>query len=347
MERAAGHVWGWSDRFFFPSSRDSVSGQEVQLVLAPTHFQLAGCGSPGAREETRATPDTTVPNGTYWWRVQAVDANGNTSPWSAPRSIEKLWSDSPTLTSPDEDAVIAFPDEPLVLRWDPVPGAAKYSVEIANDLGLSSLVTSGGNPVVIQATNLAPALLLPSNMYFWAVTPLDAKGQPRPAIRDPLIYLGLAIDDHASRPILLRNGAYDPEPRDPVSGAARYEVEVNSSSDFASGSKVCCTDKPIATTVAARGLVNNRYYWRVRAITRGTTPASGTKASSTRRSTTTRLGAESAIKNLRMRDRPIRRRPEWDPGYQTDSLIVTWDPVPERLLPGSILHDGALPEPCI
>src|SRR5215213_551993 len=40
-------------------------------------------------KNTRATPDITQKNGSYWWRVQAVDANGNTSAWSDARSIEK------------------------------------------------------------------------------------------------------------------------------------------------------------------------------------------------------------------------------------------------------------------
>jgi hypothetical protein len=305
-------------------------------------------------KNTRATPDTTVPNGTYWWRVQAVDANGNTSPWSAPRSIEKLWSDSPTLTSPDEDAVIAFPDEPLVLRWDPVPGAAKYSVEIANDFGLSSLVTSGGNPVVIQATNLAPAQLLPSNMYFWAVTPLDAKGNPGPRseIRS-FTWDWPSTTTPQVTDLAAETELYDPEfTWDPVSGAARYEVEVNSSSDFASGSKVCCTDKPIATRLSPREVfVNNRYYWRVRAINaRNDAGVWNEGPSFDKTFDNYPVLSESAIKNLRMRDRfDPGDDQSGDPGYQTDLPIVTWDPVPgaSSYQVQVVPYDDALPEPCI
>ena len=50
-------------------------------------------------------------------------------------------------------------------------------------------------------------------------------------------------------------------------GAAHYEVEVNSSSDFASGSKACCSDKPIAPKLTSVEVFpSNTYYWRVRAI---------------------------------------------------------------------------------
>jgi hypothetical protein len=163
-------VFSWNpvsgaDKYNFVLAADFAFNSPVYQVLGT--------------KNTRATPDTTVPNGSYWWRVQAVDANGNTSAWSAPRSIEKLWADSPSLTSPDDGATVSFPTEPLVLRWDPVPGAAKYSVEIGDE-ELGSLVTSGDAPVVVQATNLAPAILLSSATYYWAVTPLDAKGNPGP-----------------------------------------------------------------------------------------------------------------------------------------------------------------------
>jgi large repetitive protein len=336
-------------------SWNPVSGAaKYNFVLAADALFNSPVYSLLGTKNTRATPETTVPNGTYWWRVQAVDANGNTSPWSAPRSIEKLWSDSPTLTSPDEDAVIAFPDEPLVLRWDPVPGAAKYSVEIATDFGLSSLVTFGGNPVVIQATNLAPALLLPSNTYFWAVTPLDAKGNPgqQSEIRSFTWDWPSTTTPHVTD-LAAETELYDPEfTWDPVSGAARYEVEVNSSSDFASGSKVCCTDKPIATRLTPREVfVNNRYYWRVRAINaRNDAGVWNEGPSFDKTFDNYPVFSEPAIKNLRMRDRSDPGNDQsGDAGYQTDLPIVTWDPVPgaSSYQVQVVPYDDALPEPCI
>ena len=62
--------------------------------------------------------------------------------------------------------------------------------------------------------------------------------------------------------------AYDPRfSWDPVPGAARYEVEINSSSDFAPGSKVCCTGTSIATSLSPTQVFkDNVYYWRVRAL---------------------------------------------------------------------------------
>src|SRR5207247_3522863 len=115
-------------------SWDSVSSADkYNFVLAADSAFNSPVYSITGTKNTRATPDKTLPNGTYYWRVQAVDVDGNTSPWSTPRSIEKLWNDAPALASPDDGATINFPDEPLVLRWHPVPGAAKHSVKIARD----------------------------------------------------------------------------------------------------------------------------------------------------------------------------------------------------------------------
>ena len=78
-------------------------------------------------KNTRATPDKTVPNGEYFWRVRSVDSSGGVSPWSPFMTVQKLWAGDPTLSSPADDAVISYPADPLVLRWTAVPGAATFS----------------------------------------------------------------------------------------------------------------------------------------------------------------------------------------------------------------------------
>ena len=54
---------------------------------------------------------------------------------------------------------------------------------------------------------------------------------------------------------------------DAVPGATKYEVEVNSSVDFAPGSKVCCAQLTTSTSLAPNVVFrDNTYYWRVRAL---------------------------------------------------------------------------------
>jgi hypothetical protein len=290
-------------------------------------------------KNTRVTPDKTVPNGTYYWRVQAVDANGNTSGWSESRQIEKLWADSPVLTAPDDAATISFPDEALVLRWAPVPGAAKYHVSIRTDPdpASSSLVTPHGDPIETQATNAAPALLLSSNTYWWSVTPVDAQGnegepsETRSFTWDWPSTTGTDVQDVAPETDL-----YVPEfTWDPIPGAAKYEVEINSVSDFPEGnSKVCCasSDWPVTTTFTPKEtLPNNTYYWRVRAVNAHGEAGDWNEGPSFVKTFANYPDlSELGIKNLHMRDTsdPGTDADLGTPGYQTQLPIITWDPIP-------------------
>ena len=94
-------------------SWDPVAGADkYNFVLSADDSFNSPVYTINGTKNTRATPFDTVPNGTYWWRVQAVDVDGNTSGWSDVRSIEKLWADAPTLSSPADGATISSPTSP-------------------------------------------------------------------------------------------------------------------------------------------------------------------------------------------------------------------------------------------
>jgi hypothetical protein len=283
---------------------------------------------------TRATPEKTVPNGTYFWRVSSVDAAGAVSNWSPVMSVVKLWADRPTLSSPADGATITYPADPLVLRWTAVPGAAKYRVFLARDSALGSLVTSDGKPWEVQATNLASNVLLSSNTYYWAVTPLDAQGNPgdQSPIRS-FTWTWPSTTTPAMTDLAPSTEHIDPQfSWDPVPGAARYEVEVNSDFEFDPASKVCCVDKPISTTLTPLEVFyNNTYYWRVRAIDRASNAGVWNEGEPfVKRFDNYPDLSEDSIKNLHMRDAgdPGTDLDLATPGYQTDDPILTWDPVP-------------------
>jgi hypothetical protein len=319
-------------------SWDTVAGADkynfvlsADLAFNSPVYQVNGT------KNTRATPDKTVPNGTYYWRVQAVDADGNTSGWSETRQIDKLWADSPVLTEPDDAATISFPGEPLVLRWEPVPGAAKYHISIASDPDLASLVTSGGDPLETQATNAAPALLLSSNTYYWAVTPVDAQGnEGEPSETRSFTWEWPSTTTTAVQDTAPETELYVPEfTWDPIPGAAKYEVEINSVFDFPAGaSKVCCdsSDWPITTTFTPKEtLPNNTYYWRVRAINAHGEAGDWNEGPSFVKTFSNYPDlSEPGIKNLHMRDTsdPGTDADPVTAGYQTNLPIIAWDPVP-------------------
>jgi hypothetical protein len=283
---------------------------------------------------TRATLKKTVPNGTYFWRVRAVAADGSVSAWSPPRSLRKAWTAAPALQAPAHGAVVSHPSNPLVLRWSPVPYATKYLVTIASDPLLGSAV-GGQQNVETSGTVYAPrALLLPPGTYYWGVTPLDSQGHrgvPSPVASFTWSWptsASTAVDD-----LMSEAEVFDPMfSWSPVPGAAKYELEINPTADFSPGSKVCCSGTIIATSHSPTSLLrDNTYHWRVRALDAfGNAGAWNLGTPFTKTFAKVPPVAAPSVKNLRMRDHLADPGSDLDgatAGYQTNVPILAWSPV--------------------
>jgi hypothetical protein len=286
-------------------------------------------------KNTRATLTETAPNGTYWWRVRAIGRNGGASAWSRGRSFRKNWASGTVLRSPVGGATITYPQTPLTLSWTPVAGARKYLVSVATDPRLGSLVPINGaaRPVETSATTLTPAAALARGTYYWGVTPLDAQGNRGvPSLVGSFTWAWpstttLQVTDLVPAPEL-----FDPQfAWNRVAGAARYEVEINSSVDFAPGSKVCCAGTTINTSLSPTVVFkSNTYYWRVRALDMdGHTGVWNLGPSFTKTFDNVPPVTAPSIKNLRMRDNAHDPGLDGsvDAGYQTQVPIVSWNPV--------------------
>jgi hypothetical protein len=148
-----------------------------------------------------------------------------------------------------------------------------------------------------------------------------------PAYGAPAKPVGLGVADLVAAPEV-----FDPQFMwGPVSGAKGYEVEINSSSSWASGSRVCCDDISFMEQMTTYGtsyspplvLFNNAYYWRVRAI-----DASGNAGAWAAGPSFTKAFANSPsgdVQNLRLVDSNL---DVLAPGSPTDTPIVLWDAVP-------------------
>jgi hypothetical protein len=281
---------------------------------------------------TRATVQKTLPNGTYWWRVRAT-RGGRVSRWTVGQSFRKAWSAAAALHSPGNGDAVSYPLVPLRLSWSPVPGAATYLVSIASDPQLGSLVD--GKSVETAATSFTRAAALAPGRYYWGITPVDAegnKGSPSDVWSFVWVWpssTATSVSDLVSEPHV-----FDPQfSWDPIPGAARYEVEVNSSSDFAPGSRVCCTGQVVGTSLSpTRVFRDNTYYWRVRAF-----DPEGNAGGWNQGNQFVKTFDKSppvpgpTIANMRMRDNLSDPGTDVRPavqGYQTEVPIVRWDPVP-------------------
>ena len=288
-------------------------------------------------KNTRATLKKTMPNGTYWWRVRALTADGGASAWSQGRSIKKLWAATANLQTPANGGTVVYPTTPLKLSWTPVPGARKYLLSIAYDPSLGSLVpgtSSTSGPVETTATSFTRAAALAPGTYYWGITPVDAEGNR--GVRSPVSSFTWVWPSGTTPHVVDLSTApevYDPQfSWDRVLGAARYEVDVNSSQDFAPGSKVCCTGTTIGTSLSPTNVLkDNTYYWRVRAVdVDGNAGVWNVGPSFAKTFDNVPPTPNPAIKNLHMRDNLA------DPGtdialatgYQTNVPLITWDPVP-------------------
>src|SRR5215831_9384661 len=197
-------------------------------------------------KNTRATLLKTIPNGTYYWRVRAADAAGDVGKWTAPRSFSKQWNLQPLLQTPGSGAALTYPSSPVVLNWSGVPGASHYLVSVASDPALGSLVFKYSNqddpkgPPNVAATSAAITGALAPGSYYWSVTPVDAEGNRGAAT--PVASFNWLWPSATTTQLTDQNAAPEAfDPRfswTPVPGAASYEVEINSSSDFALGSRV-------------------------------------------------------------------------------------------------------------
>ena len=293
---------------------------------------------------TRATLLKTIPNGTYYWRVRATNAAGGISNWTEPRSFRKLWNFQPALQNPSSGDSLTFPTSPVVLTWSGVPGAAHYLVSAASDPSLGSLVLKYGNqddpkgPPNVAATSAAITSSLAPGSYYWSVTPVDAEGNR--GVSTPVASFNWLWPSATATQLEDLNPApeaYDPRfSWNPIPGAARYEVEVNSSSDFTPGSKVCCDGATIATSISpTEVLKDNVFYWRVRALdpdgNAGVWNYGGSFTKTFDKVAPAGPVTGTSIKNVRMRDNLVDPGTDVDTGtagYQTRVPVVRWDPVP-------------------
>ncbi len=184
-------------------------------------------------------------------------------PWSASRSFTTASLAAPNLTVPVEAAV----DQPLSvkLRWQSVPGATSYDVQLATDADF--------NDVVIETNTVARLFstqeLNPSEQYFWRVRAITATEiGPWASARS---FTTITPTSVATPELTDPDEAAADQPLSvelqwqTVGIAISYDVQLATDANF---DDVVIETNTGATLFTAEGLLpSTQYFWRVRAVT--------------------------------------------------------------------------------
>jgi hypothetical protein len=199
----------------------------------------------------RYVPNVGLKPGTVWWRVQAR-GGGSTSDWAS-ASFTSTPAAAPTLLTPADAVTLDQPDEPALLTWTSVEGAASYTVQV------DGVSTAGIRTTAYLVPN--PASETP---HTWRVKALFDGGSESPWSAARSFQVGLLA------PVSLVTPP-DGEPIDrgllrwaPTAGAASYQLQVSTDQDF--GSFVVNVSGLIVTTYNPQPLADGTYFWRVRAV---------------------------------------------------------------------------------
>jgi hypothetical protein len=204
------------------------------------------------------TPAQALPFGTIYWRAQSIDAAGNTSGWSSPRSfivtILRLPANSSytTVTKP------AF-------SWAAATGALAYRIQVDNSDIFDSPEMDVTRPV---STSYTPLTALPYNIYYWRMQVQTAAGwgnwtpaftftvTPPLPVAPVLTAPASATITNDNTPTLNWNA---------VASGAKYEIQISKLAAFSSLEQTVTLDPGVLTFTAAV-LPDGMHYWRVRAI---------------------------------------------------------------------------------
>jgi large repetitive protein len=202
----------------------------------------------------------TYPEGTTWWRVQAVDRDGNTLAWSTPRSFLKQ-SPTPQLLLPNDGDTV--PGD-YTLSWQAQPYAASYDIEVykggdTSGNTVNRVINASTDRVQYVLTNLDPS----SGPYAWRVRRHDGKNRlgAWSAFRTfNVTRPGVTLISPAD------NDTVPPSDQlfqwQPVQGATSYKFERRPGT---SGSATETVDTPTTKWAPTAAIAGGSWQWRVTA----------------------------------------------------------------------------------
>ena len=180
----------------------AVEGADHYSVQMSTDAEFGSLVSPYLplrTDNTSHTPTDALANDKdYFWRVKAVDRQGNEGPWSSTSRFYLRWSYGPTGSRPDMRPQPLTPTNGALnvglpmISWTPVQGAAVYHLWVSEEpdsnavdpadrrLEIDTPNTSFSYKIDVSCGGWVNGCLEPNRWYYWYV---EAKGGPNNAVK--------------------------------------------------------------------------------------------------------------------------------------------------------------------
>lgn len=121
---------------------------------------------PGLTDNSHTT--SSLADGTWYWRVRAGDNAGNVGNWSSRSfTVDTTAQAAPALTAPANGAFMNVSTP--TFGWEPVSGAASYTLEYSTDNETPTTISSGTTDYTLTTT-------LADRKWNWRVRTIDAVG---------------------------------------------------------------------------------------------------------------------------------------------------------------------------
>lgn len=224
-----------------------------------------------------AVPEVLLPDGSYWWRVRAVDAAGTHGIWSDVARVAKTWPNQISgtrVSATPTGAAASFTALNPYLFWNPVPGAKSYDVQVSPGNQFNNVVFTGINIPEPFATPGAVGAL-PDDTYNWRVRAHDPNDNLGPWT------VASSFTKEWTRPNQLSpaNGVTTGNllfAWEPIDGAQKYQIQITDMQFNYIGThlKVDTTTAasafvPTLAEQLASPMVYGDIWWRVRPIIDG------------------------------------------------------------------------------
>lgn len=177
-----------------PSYQTAMS-YRLQVARTPEITSANAIDDVTVDQTTYTATNKTYPEGDLWWRVQAIDSNGNSLKWSATRKVVKATPAlnlDPNTAAPRERATVdpgarpAFNSRqssgPVLFTWSAHDMDATWELEVYRN---DDITGSTGSRVfsarLSQAAHVNTSVIPPSDSaYRWRVRRIDVSGNPGP-----------------------------------------------------------------------------------------------------------------------------------------------------------------------